>query len=1124
MSRMDELQYRSRSERIKPEVPGIGTSASIEELVNDIYNPDFGDINESVEPEVGETEERYALDKYKKAAIIEAYGVYRKGGSVGGGNDNYDPRVGGVLVKTFDTPEEAKDYAKRMRKQLTPGEKSYYGMGYTVKPIKEGRAHLAESEHFFDDDSDAIMDFMDYMEDAFTGGFEFYVAMGDDYAHGMEISDPEIMEDPAVTEFLATHEVAAEDEPTYGENAEYPWEEDDEFDEGDFIHLDDLSENFSRNYDKEYADLIAKDWDEQEARDYVDQLKADDEEDTRDDLDESKKPFFEFGPMAGPARGAGEVTEEDLEKHNASDIEWPQEWDDRMYSGEADYDDDEDDEMFLEKHSLIKAVKFLEDGGSGTAAEILADYEERQESVWQSILNVFYKRWQADQYKGYSEMIAAALEESEYYALAILLGKYNQQVCNGGHVQYFDNGYASISGGGYASTKDNIELHQELEDLAGKLLPESDLKEVLMECLKKFEGRISEGSEECGDCNGEGGWYTEEEEEYEDEDGEMSYGTNEEWETCWSCHGDGYIDTDGLMYDITTYGKDALDDLYYTISDRVEKEYEPFFAEKVSPTPLTESKRLREDDFDNLDELESLIQDYQIDEDEEAYEKILGIIFDAAQKNARRFEYDFDDDEYSELATMVDSALNSGEDSESIVTMLDDLVEFQPMSENILSRKEKRRLNEIRMRESRVSHARDYINSTDDPSYEDYLKWLKGKGLDDQAIGKVYFNTNMKRAASGDDFTRKPKGQPRKTAVPRKEPKQVPKPKTRDYSKVDEGEVTKEMIDRFLAKYPKGQWKALQSFIFEVYGLDIETTPANVKKFAKYRDDKLMKNSVTEKPAAVRKPRKSKGARFNDRMVRGVLERLASVPGRTLTDKSQRSGWYAILGKEGEKGGLGIGYHPSTPDKPDSDYFFINSDSGSGKINSVWNHSIKRTSNPYRLGGYSFSEEEVLDHLKKWEAARTKEKEKADIEAAKPAPNMKDPTVVKETIEKILRSNGLRTKQGNMRTMGWEEDSVEVETNEKGRYRDLPTDAVIVNAIIETGDRGGRQDHGGPSGDGWMGSEEIEANFAPFRKRWQPKVERLQKDLQDAGFKDLKVGLDYGEKGHVSIQIWGSVK
>lgn len=56
------------------------------------------------------------------------YGVYRRGGSLGS-------RAG--LIKTFDTKEEAQEYAKRQRKHLTPGERSYYKMGYTVKAVKD---------------------------------------------------------------------------------------------------------------------------------------------------------------------------------------------------------------------------------------------------------------------------------------------------------------------------------------------------------------------------------------------------------------------------------------------------------------------------------------------------------------------------------------------------------------------------------------------------------------------------------------------------------------------------------------------------------------------------------------------------------------------------------------------------------------------------------------------------------------------------------------------------------------------------------------------------------------------------------------------------------------------------
>jgi hypothetical protein len=56
------------------------------------------------------------------------YGVFATGGSVGTNNDK--------PWKTFDDKEEAKQYAKRARRNLTRGEKGYYGMGFRVRPIK----------------------------------------------------------------------------------------------------------------------------------------------------------------------------------------------------------------------------------------------------------------------------------------------------------------------------------------------------------------------------------------------------------------------------------------------------------------------------------------------------------------------------------------------------------------------------------------------------------------------------------------------------------------------------------------------------------------------------------------------------------------------------------------------------------------------------------------------------------------------------------------------------------------------------------------------------------------------------------------------------------------------------
>ena len=54
--------------------------------------------------------------------------VVSRGGSIG----SHGPSVRGE----HDTVEQAREHAKRLTKQLTPGEKSYYKMGYSVREKK----------------------------------------------------------------------------------------------------------------------------------------------------------------------------------------------------------------------------------------------------------------------------------------------------------------------------------------------------------------------------------------------------------------------------------------------------------------------------------------------------------------------------------------------------------------------------------------------------------------------------------------------------------------------------------------------------------------------------------------------------------------------------------------------------------------------------------------------------------------------------------------------------------------------------------------------------------------------------------------------------------------------------
>ena len=71
----------------------------------------------------------------------ESYAVILKGGSIGDKNNK--------PIKTFNTPEEAKEFAKRRNQQLSPGEKSYYKMSYNVIKLPK---NLNEEEDSTPDD------------------------------------------------------------------------------------------------------------------------------------------------------------------------------------------------------------------------------------------------------------------------------------------------------------------------------------------------------------------------------------------------------------------------------------------------------------------------------------------------------------------------------------------------------------------------------------------------------------------------------------------------------------------------------------------------------------------------------------------------------------------------------------------------------------------------------------------------------------------------------------------------------------------------------------------------------------------------------------------------------------
>lgn len=65
-----------------------------------------------------------------------------------------------------------------------------------------------------------------------------------------------------------------------------------------------------------------------------------------------------------------------------------------------------------------------------------------EDGVWQSLLDICYNDWQNEKWSLEEMLQNARFSYGEIVELACMLGKYNQQVCNGGHGQYLDNGYS----------------------------------------------------------------------------------------------------------------------------------------------------------------------------------------------------------------------------------------------------------------------------------------------------------------------------------------------------------------------------------------------------------------------------------------------------------------------------------------------------------------------------------------------------------------------------------------------------------------------------------------------------------------------------------------------------------
>lgn len=177
----------------------------------------------------------------------------------------------------------------------------------------------------------------------------------------------------------------------------------------------------------------------------------------------------------------------------------------------------------------------------------------KERCPWQRLMDLGYREWQMPENRkwSYRDMVEWAGETyGEVVKLFILLGAANYQICNGGFLQYFDNGYASGEGGCFHHHDEDILLHREMLVLFGKYgLHQSEIGSEIYTILAALRIVLSDGSE--SDEEDDGGQH-----------GEVS-------------------NTDEL---------DALDTRYYTVNKKWVKELKVLAAKwlKGGINPITE--------------------------------------------------------------------------------------------------------------------------------------------------------------------------------------------------------------------------------------------------------------------------------------------------------------------------------------------------------------------------------------------------------------------------------------------------------------------------------------------------------------------------------------------------------
>jgi len=125
--------------------------------------------------------------------------------------------------------------------------------------------------------------------------------------------------------------------------------------------------------------------------------------------------------------------------------------------------------------------------------EMLNNVQLNEEDYFQSIIDIAYKKWQENDHWQYIDMVHWFHQNyGDFAKFLLLMGSLNGQVCNGGILQFYFNGYGDGQGGYFEMHDHEIPLFHEMIKSAEDYTEDIPSLKKLIELGKNFNIEIDE--------------------------------------------------------------------------------------------------------------------------------------------------------------------------------------------------------------------------------------------------------------------------------------------------------------------------------------------------------------------------------------------------------------------------------------------------------------------------------------------------------------------------------------------------------------------------------------------------------------------------------------------------------